>query len=292
MTKAAEAYNQIVDRIINMLEQGTSPWQNPVVTKAGGLPLRATGEPYQGMNILACWMGAMEHGWTGQQWFTFKQMAGLGGRLVEGSKGKGTPVFYYGSVAKEQADGSQAFIPYSKVYTVWNSDQIEGLPERYVLSNELLDNPPVEPLEDFFSATGSVVSTVDEGRCYYVPSQDRIVMPPIGRFRSVASYYGTMAHEHVHWTGAKHRLDRTLTTSKKLNEYAFEELVAELGSAFLMQDLGAVPVETESHAAYIESWLRGLQNDRGMLRKAASQASKAVGYLKDAVAADREVLAA
>ena len=137
MTKATEAYNKIVDRIINMLEQGTSPWQNPVVNQAGGLPLRATGEPYQGMNILACWMGAMEHGWTGQQWFTFKQMAALGGRLVEGSKGKGTPVFYYGSVAKEQADGSQAFIPYSKVYTVWNSDQIEGLPERYVLSNEL-----------------------------------------------------------------------------------------------------------------------------------------------------------
>ena len=292
MTKATEAYNKIVDRIIDMLEDGTPPWQHPVISKSGGLPLRANGEPYQGLNVLACWMGAMEHGWSGQQWFTFKQMAALGGRLVEGSKGKGTHVFYFETLRKEQDDGTQAVIPYSKVYTVWNSDQIEGLPERFTFDNELLDNPPVEPLEQFFAATGSWVSTVDGRDCYYMPSKDQIVMPPIGRFRTVASYYSTLAHEHVHWTGAKHRLDRTLTTSKKYTEYAFEELVAELGSAFLMQDLGAVPVETESHASYIDHWLQGLKNDRSMLRKAASQAGKAVAYLKDAAQADREVLAA
>jgi len=292
MSRSTEIYNDLTNQIIKLMEQGVPPWQHPVVAQSGGLPLRANGEPYQGLNILACWASSIKHGWTGQQWFTFKQMDKLGGRLVEGSKGKGTYVFFYGSAPVDQADPDAGWYKFSKPYTVWNSDQIEGLPKRFELTNELLDNPPVQPLEDFFAATGSDVSTQDQGQCFYIPSRDQIVMPPIERFRSVASYYATLAHEHVHWTGATHRLDRVLNTNPRRSEYAYEELIAELGSAFLMQELGAVPVQTESHAAYLEHWLRGLKNDRRMLQQAATKASEAVAFLKTEAAASEQRLAA
>ena len=276
--KANENYDALVADIMRMMEQGTAPWQHPVIKQAGGLPVRHNGEPYSGINVLSLWVSSIQNGFSGRHWMTYKQAKELGGQVKRGSKS--TVVFYFNTVKRENDAGEEYVIPFMKCYNVFNTAQIDGLPDRYTVAPDtLLDNPPSAPLDAFFAATGSIIEDNQSASCHYNPTRDIINMPDIKRFRSSQVYYATLAHEHVHWTGAKHRLDRTF--GKKFGDprYAFEELVAELGSAFLMSDLGVMPCDTASHASYLENWLQALRDDRSQLRKAASHASKAVAYM-------------
>lgn len=123
------------------------------------------------------------------------------------------------------------------------------------------------------------ITESDEGQAYYRPSTDQIVMPQFTRFIDPEHYYAVLFHELTHWTGAKHRLDREFRRER--SKYAKEELVAELGAAFLAADFGIVSETRDDHTAYLASWLKALRNDKRLIVRAASLASKAIGYLDD-----------
>jgi antirestriction protein ArdC len=139
----------------------------------------------------------------------------------------------------------------------------------------------IERAEAFFKATGAVINHGGD-RAFYAPGPDRIQMPPFEAFRDAGAYYGILSHEATHWSGAKTRLDRDLSGRFGTHAYAAEELIAELGSAFLSADLGLTPEPREDHASYIETWLRVLKNDRRAIFTAAAHAERAAAFLHNA----------
>ena len=281
--RTAELEAKLVADFIRLMEQGTAPWQHPVIKQAGGMPLRANGESYTGGNVLTLWMAAIEHGFTARHWMTYNQAKALGGQVRAGEKSR-AHIFLPMSIKVQQEDpnAEDKFFMRFKPKAVFNVCQIDGLPDMYQAApEELRDNPPCAPLDTFFANCGSSVQLEGSNRCFYRRNTDTIHMPALNRFRSSQSYYATLAHEHVHWTGAPHRLDRTKGKAFADPAYAFEELIAELGSAFLLTSLGVMPCDTASHASYLDSWMQALRDDGSLLRKAASDASKAVSYMQD-----------
>ena len=275
-----DVYSHVTEQIIAQIEVGTPPWRKPWTGGAAGaaLPMRWNGEAYRGINILMLWAMAAAKGYSSERWMTFKQAQELGGHVRRGEKS--STVVKFGTVEREDENGEERQIPYARAYRVFNADQIEGLAADFYL----LPDPPrdlgtvADPeLEAFFAATGAQIDSTEEPRAYYDLTTDRIHMPLISTFHRAAGYYGTLAHELTHWTGHEHRLDRTWGKRFGDDAYAFEELVAEMGSAFLCARLG-LRGELQ-HANYIGSWLKVLQQDFRALVKAASQAQKAFEYL-------------
>jgi antirestriction protein ArdC len=138
--------------------------------------------------------------------------------------------------------------------------------------------PRIERAEAYFKATGAVIRQGGD-RAFYAPGPDRIQMPPFEAFRDAESFYGTLVHETVHWSGAKSRLDRNLSGRFGSHSYAAEELIAELGSAFLSADLGVTPEPREDHASYIQNWLTVLKSDKRAIFTAAAHAERAAAFL-------------
>ncbi|MEO1953059.1 zincin-like metallopeptidase domain-containing protein, partial [Thioclava sp.] len=172
-------------------------------------------------------------------------------------------------------------LPYLKSYSVFNAEQIDGLPEEYYGSPAEAARDlgtEADPLLDaFFAATGAEIRTSKEPQAYYDPAADHIHMPPIATFHNAAGYYGTLAHETCHWTGHSTRLDRfSRFTDRKA--YAFEELIAEIGNCMVCAQLGLTPDFAQS-GAYLKSWLRALNDDKRLIFKASSEAQKAADLL-------------
>lgn len=244
-------------------------------------PKRANGEGYKGINVLMLWMMAEKRGYTSENWFTYRQAKEAGGQVRKGEKS--TAVIYYNTVKTEDKQGEEKTIPFAKAYRVFNADQIEGL-------NEEFYQKPTEPrdlgttadpeLEAFFLSIGSKVVTSDKPAAYFSPSDDLIHMPPIETFFGSSEYYGVLSHEHCHWTGSQKRLAR-IEKRQKPADYAFEELIAEIGSCMLCAQLGVAP-QFDQSAAYIEGWLKALKDDKRYIFKAASAAQKATDYLLEA----------
>jgi len=214
---------------------------------------------------------------------TFKQAKELGGHVREGEKG--SPVVYASSFKKreetEAGEEIEAEIPFLKEYTVFNACQVEGLPERFY---ELPEQPKeqlerIEQADAFFAATGADIRT-GGNKAYYAIGEDFIRMPPFECFVDAESHAATLAHELTHWTRHKSRLGREFGQKRFGDEgYAMEELVAELGSAFLCADLSITPEVRGDHAGYIASWLKVLKEDKRAIFTAASYASKALDFL-------------
>lgn len=280
MTKI-DIHQQITDQIITHLETGVTPWHKDWTgTKpAFTLPRRANGEYYKGINVLLLWIAAETKGYSADQWMTFKQAKAVGANVRKGEKG--TQIVYYSTFERENEFGQEEKIPFLKSYTVFNVQQIDGL--RCEITPDMF---PADPdtgaqadaaLEAFFAATGARILNDGTNPCYR-PASDTIHMPRIGQFDTAAGYYGTLAHELIHWTGHKSRLDRFGAGGR--SEYAFEELIAELGACFLCARVGA-DVNTENSAAYIGSWLKALRDDKKFIFKAASAAQKACDLVAD-----------
>jgi antirestriction protein ArdC len=247
------------------------------------MPLRSTGEPYRGINVIALWMTAAASGYTGPYWFTFRQAIEL--KACVGKGEKGTLVVYANRITKTETDAKgeevEREIPYMKGYTVFNADQIEGLPDRYRVPPTAPPEPKVERIahaEAFFEATGAKLRHGGNS-AFYSPGGDFIQLPPFESFRDPESYAATKAHEYAHWTGHESRLARDIRNRFGTEDYAREELVAELGSAFLCADLGITPEVRADHAAYIASWLNALKNDKRLIFRAAAQAQRAADHL-------------
>ena len=277
-----DTYQIVTDQIIASIEAGTPAWRKPWTGDTGGIPfpLRSNGEHYRGINVVMLWMTAAEKGYRSPYWFTFRQAKELGAFVRKGEKS--TTVVKYGTVDRtDEETGEEKAIPYAKAYSVFNADQIEGLPEEYhgkpAEEPRDLGTEPNPELDAFFAATGIEIRTTDEPRAYYRPSEDFIHMPPIGTFHDAAGYYSTLAHEACHATGHKSRLDRLARFTDR-KAYAFEELVAELGNCMVCAQLGLTP-DFDQSAAYIKNWLRALKDDKRMIFKAASEAQKAADWL-------------
>jgi antirestriction protein ArdC len=288
-TEKQDVYTRITDKIIASLEQGVRPWIQPWKAEhaAGKItrPLRHNGQAYSGINILMLWASAMEQGYSAPIWMTFKQALELNAHVRKGEKG--SLVVYANAITRTEHDDAtgedmKREIPFLKGYTVFNVEQIEGLPDIYHAKAES-KLTPVERIaraEQFFAATKATIR-YGGNRAYYAAGDDRIQMPPIEAFRDAESFYATLAHESTHWTKHGTRLQRDFGRKTWGDEgYAREELVAELGSAFLCADLELTPEVRDDHAGYIANWLEVLKNDKRCVVQAASYAQRAVDFLQ------------
>jgi antirestriction protein ArdC len=282
-----DVYTRITDKIIADLEQGVRTWMKPwnAGNTAGRItrPLRHNGVPYSGINILMLWAEAVTHGFTAPIWMTFRQATELSAHVRKGEKG--SLVVYANAISRtEEGDNGEETereIHYMKGYTVFNVEQIDGLPEHYYGKPEIQTTPAlrIAHAEEFFAATKTEIRYRGD-RAYYSQDGDYIQMPIIESFRDAESFYATLAHESAHWTKHPARLDRSFDRKTWGDEgYAREELVAELASAFLCADLGLTPEVRDDHASYIAEWLKVLQNDKRAIFSAAAHAQKAVDYL-------------
>jgi len=283
-----DVYSRITDKIIADLEQGVRPWLKPWNAEhaAGRItrPLRHNGTPYKGINIVMLWSASTAKGYACPLWLTFKQALELGGNVKKGESGE--TVVYADRITRTEANDKgeeiEREIPFLKGYTVFNAAQCEGLPAAYYAKATPPAETPMQRIDAadrFFAATGADIRHGGT-RAYYAPGPDYIQMPPFKTFSDAESHAATLAHELTHWTKHERRLARDMSRSKWGDEgYAREELVAELGSAFLCADLGITPEVREDHAAYIASWLKQLKDDRRFIFSAASHAQRAVDYL-------------
>jgi antirestriction protein ArdC len=283
-----DLYSKITGQIVAELENGVRPWHKPWA--AGHLagpvsrPLRANGKPYSGINVLMLWITAMERGYGAPIWMTYRQAREIGAQVRKGEKG--TLVVYASKILRSEQDTKtgeeqEREIPFLKGYTVFNVEQIDGLPAHYTAAHAPRLNPEqrIGEAEAFFAATGADIKH-GGGEACYIPSLDIVRMPAFESFTDAGAYYATLAHECVHWTQHPKRLDRDFG-GKRFGDcaYAMEELVAELGAAFLCADLELTPRIRDDHAPYIAGWLKALKDDRRAIFTAASHAQKAADFL-------------
>ena len=278
--------NQICEAIADGADDFTMPWHRSGCDLAAPFNV-SSGRSYRGLNILTLWMSAQASGYASGQWATYRQWAAMDAQVRKGEKG--TPIFFWERRQPAAADDGgadtdnrPAFV--AKSFTVFNAAQVTGF--RAEAPNPLLESERLERAEAFVAATGARIAEGGDCACY-VPLRDTIEMPNFSQFRSSESYYAVLAHELTHWTGAKHRLDRQLSTRFGSEAYAMEELIAELGAAFTCVRLGIATEARRDHAPYVASWLKALRRDHRAIFTAASKAQEASDYLARITGGDR-----
>ena len=290
---ARNIHREITDRIVSQLKAGVVPWRKPWSGKAseGGVMPRngLTSRAYSGINILLLWNAREAMGYGSPKWFTYQQAQEVGGQVRKGEKS--TQIVFVSHLdRKDEKTGEDRKIPFLKTYNVFNADQIDGLkldaPKPIKVRNA---DGRDDDAEDFLAATGATIKH-GEGRAYFRPGADFIMLPDFETFESANTYYATAFHELAHWTGADKRLARTFGKRFGDSAYSAEELVAELSSAFLCAEFG---FETEGQdAAYIATWIKFLTDHEGAIVAAASAASKACDYLRELAIAEPDAIAA
>lgn len=283
---------EITDKIINLIEEGVSPWQCPWVKKGcqlNGLPFNwQTKAQYNGINILLLWIAAMENGFTRSAFMTFKQAQAMGGKVKKGAKG--TRCIFFKPLERdlentESGETEKVVIPVINTFTVFNVDQIEGLdlPDVESENQEYHERDVVAKIdilsEIYCSNTGLVIKNGGD-QAYYSPSLDIIRLPTT--FVDGYKYAAVKSHELIHSTGIPSRLDRFSRQDEDFNSvkesYAAEELTAELGAAFLCSHLG-IECDYPDHASYLDHYLKHLKDDKNFIFRAAAQAAKATDFI-------------
>lgn len=285
-----DVHQQVTDNIIKAIVAGTGSWQMPWHRAGAGLnrPLNiATKNHYRGINILNLWVAAEVNHFTSGVWGTYRQWQQRDCQVRKGEKG--ALVVFYKELDVEVEDPATGETEnetrlMARASTVFNAEQVDGYePEPLPVP----EDPAVRiaNVEAFIEATKAEIRH-GGGRAYYNPTSDFIQMPERERFlgtetsTATEAYYGVLLHELTHWTGHKNRCDRQFGKRFGDEAYAMEELVAELGAAFLCADLGLSPMPRPDHAAYIENWLTVLKSDKKAVFTAASQASRAAEHLE------------
>ena len=293
-------YAETTARIIEALEHGTPPWVRPWSTIPDALPMNAQGRrPYRGINFTLLSLAAEHHGYAVNRWLTFRQASELGANVRKGEQG--TPVVFWrlrriGVVADafpEPDDDPPTMrgkvFPLLRSFTVFNVAQTEGLDPRYT-EPSMPTWVPEAKAEELLLMSGARFRT-GGARAYYQPAGDEIHLPPLAAFATAASYYSTALHELEHWSGHPTRCNRDLTGRFGDSSYAVEELIAELGAAYLCAHCridGKL-----RHAGYIASWLKVLRGDKRAIFTAAAQAQRAADYvLRLAQPPERDAMAA
>lgn len=275
---------RITQEIIARLEAGTRPWIKPWRGLPVSRPLRACGTPYRGMNVFWLWMVADMCGYASPFWMTYNQASKLGGQVRKGEKS--TIAIFYRSYVREvereeSGEPGEETRRVLKAYPVFNADQVDGLPTRFhpAAAIEIVEPEGRKRKLDAFFARIPAALRHQGDEAYYEPVADRITMPPSHLFSGFDHYYATLAHELSHWTGHSSRLGRDLRNRFGSAAYAAEELVAELSSAMLGAELGLPVAHLDSHASYIDHWLKLLRDDDRAILTAAARAEEASSLL-------------
>lgn len=267
-------YDQITERIISLLEKGTVPWRKPWTAQTGMPRNLISKKPYRGINAFL--LHAMQY--ESPFWLTYRQAAELGGHVRKGEKS--CPVVFWKQLEIEDKDtGEKDKIPMLRFYYAFNVAQCEGL-----------KNAPAPAAETPVSRPEGIIEAMPQrpeikhgmALAAYSPSTDTVLMPDRARFEKDSGYFSTLFHELVHCTGHATRLNRsTLTESAGFgsNPYCKEELVAEMGAAFLCGQAGIGETVLENSAAYVQNWLENLQNDRKLIVQAAALAQRAADFI-------------
>jgi len=300
MLSQAEIRESVTSKIVEALRSGAVPfWRKPWSEGCNaGYPTNAvTGKHYRGVNLLLLSLAGHASKW----WATYNQWRSIDGQVRRGEKG--TQIILYKPITRKKIndDGEEevSSFPLMKTWTVFNIAQVDGNLDQFRASYQ--PNPGAAkvvdfgPAEEVIAATGADIRYGGD-RAFYSPEDDLIKLPPKDAFETTHEFYGVLAHEVTHWTGHTTRLNRLSKFARFGNEsYAVEELVAELGSAFLLAELGIPQSEDLSNAiGYLDHWVKVLQRDHTAIFTASSAASKAVDYVlsfskpKDEAASDTE----
>ena len=271
-------HENITNQILTAMTSATKfemPWHTQTQ-----LPTNAiTNNAYNGINTLILWSSTLKHGYASNKFATYKQWQSIGGQVSKGSKGNQIIIY---KPLPDQDDPTKPKVLLRSA-TVFNIEQISGIDpqpiSKHLDQTEILNN-----VEQFITNTKALIEIKGDKACY-IPSQDKILMPNRGLFTgtktssATEAYYSTLLHELTHWTGHTTRCDRDMRSRFGDESYAAEELIAELGAAFLSAELNITPTPRQDHANYLKSWIRVLENDSKAIFTASALASKATTYL-------------
>lgn len=276
----AKIKDELTTKIIKALESGVRPWQRPWAGGHGVRNVRSK-KAYKGINTSLLAIHQMDHNLASSLYGTFNQWRFAGSMVKKGSKG--CQIIFWSPMKgrRTDADGNETESKYLllKTYTVFAVDQTEK-PEQFevVHPERASELAPDEEAERVVQATGAIIKHGGD-EAFYSPSKDFIQLPHIKQFRDITSYHGTQLHELIHWTGHEARCKRQFGKRFGNDEYAVEELVAEMGGCFLMAACGLPMVDLEHHASYLDHWLKVLKADSDAILTASSAATKGADYV-------------
>lgn len=274
----------ILNEIISMLEKGTVPWKQGWLATGSFNPLSNT--EYRGFNRWYLNLIANKRGYNMNKWATFKQISEHNGTIKKGSSG--IPIMFFKKVEKREKENGEEVVnsfPVLRYYIVFNLQDTSLYEEYKDIINH--DNK-IDKCEEFISNVNPNIYHGGE-RAFYLPNEDEIHLPEYSLFKNATAYYSTLFHELGHWTGHKTRLNRLNGNMTFGNEdYAKEELIAELTNAFLCAKFGIENQQMQNSSAYIQSWLKVLKKDKRQIIYASSKAEKAYQFLLEKANAKNE----
>lgn len=286
MKNKTDIYAQLTNKMVAAIEkhQGEKvvcPWHRNSTTPRNV----ATGNIYRGINIVSLWATACERDYDTALWGTYRQWKAVGAQVEKGETGAVIVCYkpYEKEVELDSGDTEILRGAYCMSSVVFNEAQVSGFTSQPVEREDSFQH--IDDIDDFVYNTDADIEHVGQEACY-IPSRDKILMPPPDLFKTIGnstaqeSYYAVLLHELSHWTGAQHRLNRSLTNRFGDDAYAMEELVADLASAMLCAELGIASEPRPDHARYLASWLSVLKGDKKAIFSAAAKASQALEYLK------------
>lgn len=273
-----DIYRIVTDRILKQLEQGVVPWKKPWVCSGNGAFNRISKKPYSLCNQLL-----LQHE---GEYATFNQWKELGGRVRKGEKSE-MIVFWKMQEKLEEEDGEEKVtqIPVLRYYNVFHISQVDNICP--LCPEKKFETDPIDSAEKilhgYVQRENIKLSIAEGNKAFYIPLEDRIILPALTQFEKSEEFYSTAFHECAHSTMKESRCDRK-TEGKRLKfgneEYSKEELVAEISSATILHSIGIETPDTfQNSCAYIQDWLQVLKNDKKCIVSAAGKAEKAVGYI-------------
>jgi len=273
-----DVYQLVTDQIISLLEQGIVPWQKP--WNDAGVPMNLLSKrQYRGINL---WL-LLSLNYERNFFLTWEQIKSIGGSVNKGETGH--IVVFWKPVQKKAEEDKEKHVPILRYYKVFNISQTRDIPEHLipVVDTSVAPLDPIMECEAILNAITDMPAFIFEGKqAYYNIERDEIVLPKMKSFRTSEGYYSTVYHELVHATGAEKRLNRKTITDMVpfgTESYAMEELIAEMGSAYLCRFSGILPNQIKNTVAYLDNWLEVLKKDKRFIVSASGQAQKAVDFV-------------
>lgn len=272
-----KVHERVTRLILERLKEGTVPWHQPWSVDRWPRSL-ITQKRYRGINVFM--LNLAEY--SSPYWLTFKQAKSLGGSIKRDEKGY--PLTFWKIIEKKNSEGEIRQIPLLRYYTVFNLRQCDGITSPVELPG-FSNQEPMDACENILTQMPKKPEiSYDESRASYCPEQDKIIMPGKRFFESIEEFYCTLFHELIHSTGHTSRLNRKTVmepASRSYADFSKEELIAELGAAFLCGHAGIENVIIDNSAAYIAGWIDQLEKDKKLINNAAAQAQKAFDYIID-----------
>ena len=284
MSKVHDTLTAVSALVIGMMEEHganwTKPWKDAV--RNAGDPVSAKKRVYTGFNRFNLGLVMAVSGFQSPVFGTFKQWRSLGANVKKGSTG--FPVMFYSTFkVEDKQTGDSKFIPCPKAFTVFNADQVENWNGNWITedtSEEAIQEwEDVQTADELLANVPASITYVNQNRAFYMPSSDAITMPKREQFVDASGFYGTVLHELIHWTGHESRENRQFGKRFGSDDYAFEELIAELGAAMLSNHTKVDATPREDHAKYLNNWIACLKEDPKAISKAASLAEKASAFV-------------